>query len=59
MQILLVLVLSILFLGLTIKLICMLFKLAFRLFLWFVKAAFVLICILSLVYVAALLLPGL
>jgi hypothetical protein len=59
MQILLALILCVLFLGLTIKLVCMLFRLAFRLFLWFVKAAFVVICILSLVYVTALLLPGL
>jgi len=50
MQILLALVLGVLVVALTIKLTCVLLKLAFRLLVWFVKLAFVLVCVLGLAY---------
>lgn len=58
MQILLALVLGVLVVAFTIKLACMLFKLVFRLLVWFVKLAFVVVCVLGLAYLGTYLLFG-
>ena len=58
MQILLALVLGVLVVALTIKLAYMLIKLVFRLLVWFVKLAFVVVCVLGLAYLGTYLLFG-
>ena len=58
MQILLAVILLVLVVWLSIKFACMLLRFALRLFLWFVKAALVVACVISLVYLATSLLLG-